>query len=91
MTWGNADHGGDSSAVRDQLKKVHQIQSTQRAFAANRMWRNPICDSGRKGVPGAHMMIVRPEFNEIRNPNMVKNSYEQDLYIYTQKTKILDI
>ena len=37
------------------------------------------------------MMIVRPEFNEIRNPNMVKNSYEKDVYINKkhQKTKIL--
>ena len=34
MTWGSADCGGDSSAVRDQLRGVQQIQATQRAFAA---------------------------------------------------------
>ena len=27
MTWGAADFGGDSSAVRDQLKNVQQIQA----------------------------------------------------------------
>ena len=34
VTWGLADFGGDSSAVRDQLRGVQQIQSTCRAFAA---------------------------------------------------------
>ena len=34
VTWGDAGHGGDSSAVRDQLKGVQQIQATERAFAA---------------------------------------------------------
>ena len=34
MTWGDALLGGDSSAVRDQLKNVQQIQATERAFAA---------------------------------------------------------
>ena len=34
VTWGGADFGGDSSAVRDQLKGVQQIQSAGRAFAA---------------------------------------------------------
>ena len=34
VTWGDADGGGDSSAVRDQLKNVQQIQSTSSAFAA---------------------------------------------------------
>ena len=33
-TWGDARKGGDSSAVRDQLKNVQQIQATDRAFAA---------------------------------------------------------
>ena len=33
VTWGDAT-GGDSSAVRDQLKGVQQIQATNRAFAA---------------------------------------------------------
>ena len=27
VTWGSADHGGDSSAVQEQLKNVHQIQA----------------------------------------------------------------
>ena len=30
MTWG----GGNSSAVRDQLKNVQQVQATKSAFAA---------------------------------------------------------
>ena len=36
MTWGHAVRGGDSSAVRDQLKGVQQIQATSGAFAAVR-------------------------------------------------------
>eukprot|EP00927_Polykrikos_kofoidii_P081764 TRINITY_DN7957_c1_g1_i10.p1 TRINITY_DN7957_c1_g1~~TRINITY_DN7957_c1_g1_i10.p1 ORF type:complete len:243 (+),score=46.13 TRINITY_DN7957_c1_g1_i10:47-730(+) len=35
VTWGNADLGGDSSTVQDQLRsKVHRIFSTYGAFAA---------------------------------------------------------
>ena len=34
MTWGDAYRGGDSSAVRDQLRGVQQIQATDLAFAA---------------------------------------------------------
>ena len=32
--WGDPRRGGDSSAVRDQLRSVRQIQATTRAFAA---------------------------------------------------------
>ena len=34
VTWGYAGGGGDSSAVRDQLKGAQQIQVTGCAFAA---------------------------------------------------------
>ena len=34
VTWGAAGQGGDSSAVRDRLKNVQQIQATSWAFAA---------------------------------------------------------
>lgn len=34
VTWGDAENGGDSSAVRDRLKNVVEIQSTYGAFAA---------------------------------------------------------
>ena len=34
MTWGASHRGGDSSAVRDQLKNVQQIQATPSAFGA---------------------------------------------------------
>ena len=34
VTWGDARFGGDSSAVRDQLRGVQQIQATEQAFAA---------------------------------------------------------
>ena len=34
VTWGDADFGGDSSAVRDQVRSVQQIQATDSAFAA---------------------------------------------------------
>ena len=34
ITWGDEDYGGDSSAVRDQLKGVQQIQATEKTFAA---------------------------------------------------------
>jgi len=34
VTWGNPYYGGDSSAVRDQLKNVQEVQATLGAFAA---------------------------------------------------------
>ena len=34
VSWGDADCRGDSSAVREQLQNVQQIQATERAFAA---------------------------------------------------------
>ena len=34
VTWGDADHGGDSSAVGDQLRDVQQIRASGQAFAA---------------------------------------------------------
>ena len=33
-TWGDANHGGDSSAAPAQLKNVQQIQASRAAFAA---------------------------------------------------------
>ena len=35
VTWGDADFGGDSSAVQDQLKGVQQIQTTDWAFCCS--------------------------------------------------------
>ena len=34
VSWGHAAYGGDSSAVRDQLRDVQQIQASDGAFAA---------------------------------------------------------
>ena len=34
VTWGMPRHGGDCSAVQDQLRNVQQIQATNEAFAA---------------------------------------------------------
>ena len=34
VTWGDPDHGGDSSAVQDQLKNVQQVHAARFAFAA---------------------------------------------------------
>ena len=34
VTWGKADCGGDSSAVKDELRNVQQIQASPNAFAA---------------------------------------------------------
>ena len=34
VTWGDADNGGCSIAVRSQLKNVQQIQANENAFAA---------------------------------------------------------
>ena len=34
VTWGNAELGGDSSAVQGELRNVQQIQACRRAFAA---------------------------------------------------------
>ena len=34
VTWGNPHRGGDSTAVKDRLKNVQQIQATESAFAA---------------------------------------------------------
>ena len=36
VKWGDVHHGGDSSAVQDQLKNVQQIQASYEAFAAVR-------------------------------------------------------
>ena len=36
VTWGSSRKGGDSSAVRDQLKNVQSIQATMYAIAAIR-------------------------------------------------------
>jgi hypothetical protein len=36
VAWGNRDHGGDCSAVQDQLRNVQQIQATR--FALQRSW-----------------------------------------------------
>ena len=33
-SWGNAESGGDSSAVQDQLRDVQQIQASDCGFAA---------------------------------------------------------
>ena len=35
VSWGNADSGGDSSAVRDHLRDVQQIQASLQAFVDN--------------------------------------------------------
>ena len=49
VTWGDAQCGGDSSAVQDQLKNEQQIQATDHAFAAILgdgsvvTWRNDSC------------------------------------------------
>ena len=34
VTWGDAESGGDSGAVQNQLKDVRKIQATAGAFAA---------------------------------------------------------
>jgi hypothetical protein len=34
IAWGEPEHGGDCSAVQDQLKKVQQLHATDMAFAA---------------------------------------------------------
>ena len=34
VAWGDANYGGDSSAVQHQLTNVQQIQASYRAFAA---------------------------------------------------------
>ena len=34
VTWGDPDFGGDSSAVKDRLRKVQQVRATFSAFAA---------------------------------------------------------
>ena len=34
VTWGDPEHGGDSSQVQEQLRNVQHIQATRRAFAA---------------------------------------------------------
>ena len=34
VTWGDADYGGNSSAVQYRLKNLQQIQASDQAFAA---------------------------------------------------------
>ena len=41
VTWGNARHGGDSSAVQVRLQDVRHIQATSTAFAA--LATKPLC------------------------------------------------
>ena len=56
MTWGNAHFGSDSSAIRDQLRGVQQIQATDSAFAAILAdgsvvtWGVPICGGDSSAV-----------------------------------------
>ena len=38
VTWGDAEHGGDSSAVQDQLKNFQQIQASSDACFCSRSW-----------------------------------------------------
>ena len=51
VTWGDAEYGGDSTAVRDQLKNVQQITASNCSFAAVRgdgtvvTWGSGRCDS----------------------------------------------
>ena len=34
VTWGDAERGGDTTVVQDQLNNVQQIQANDRAFSA---------------------------------------------------------
>ena len=43
VTWGDADLGGDSSAVLGQLKTVQQIQTSSRLFFGHSRPRIPWC------------------------------------------------
>ena len=53
VTWGDADCGGDTSPVRDQLKGVQQIQATDDAF---RFWK---MDPSSPGVIDAMAVTVQ--------------------------------
>ncbi|OLQ06604.1 putative E3 ubiquitin-protein ligase HERC1 [Symbiodinium microadriaticum] len=51
VTWGEPESGGDSSAVQDRLKNVHQIQANDSAFAAI-LGDGSVVTWGRPGMGG---------------------------------------
>ena len=63
MTWGSRDHGGDCSAVQDQLRNVRCIQATFSSFAAIRGDGSVVTwgDAYRGGDSGA----VQHELNNV--------------------------
>ena len=56
VTWGHADYGGDSSSVRNRLKRVQQVQAGFNSFAAILddgsvvTWGNPILGGDSSAV-----------------------------------------
>ena len=62
MTWGSGLHGGDCSAVRDQLYSVQQIQSSSMAFAALRADGSVL--TWGQGANGSDSPAVRDELQE---------------------------
>ena len=56
VAWGDADYGGDSSSVQDQLRNVLHVQASDQAFAAILAdgsavtWGNSLCGGNRSSV-----------------------------------------
>ena len=56
VTWGDADFGGDSSQVQDELRDVEWIEAGSGAFAAIRdngtvvTWGHPVCGGSSRSV-----------------------------------------
>ena len=65
VTWGHADSGGDSSAVRDQLTDISSISSTEGAFAAIKTDGSVV--TWGHGISGGNSSTVREQLNDIRS------------------------
>ena len=52
VSWRHQEYGGDSGAVQDQLKGMHQIQASKVAFADGSVvaWGNPGYGGDSRGV-----------------------------------------
>ena len=65
MTWGVMVHGGDSSAVQNQLNNVQQIHASWGAFAA-------ILGDGSVAAAGGDSSVVQ---DQLKNLQQIQASY----------------
>ena len=74
MTWGSVFGGGNSSAVRDQLENVQQIQATRFAFAAI-LGDGSVVSWGRAGFGGDNSAVR----DQLDNSDDVENEANRSI------------